>query len=149
MKFAKVSVLNLIFDIVKVIPTPTLDKLDFSDDEHDNGGTNDIEDNVFGDSFDEENSKEVELEESLPESRKAPLLLDVETEGKTHLSDEENTDDKNGNYVEELKVPDNRTKKLVNCVRGVLSLPIQEPPINCVVVATMLGLPTSSKNLYA
>ena len=128
------------------MPTP-LDKLIFSDDEHDDGGTNDIEDNVFGDSFDEENSKEVELEESLPESRKAPSLLDVETEGETHSSDEENTDDKNGNYVEELKVPDNRTKKLVNCARGVLSLPIQEPPINCVVVATMLGLPTSCKNL--
>ena len=68
------------------MPTP-LDKLIFSDDEHDDGGTNDIEDNVFGDSFDEENSKEVELEESLPESRKAPSLLDVETEGETHSSD--------------------------------------------------------------
>ena len=130
------------------MPTP-LDKLIFSDDEHDDGGTNDIEDNVFGDSFDEENSKEVELEESLPESRKAPSLLDVETEGETHSSDEENTDDKNGNYVEELKVPYNRTKKLANCARGVRSLPIQQPPINCVVVATMLGLPTSSKNLFA
>ena len=148
LKFAQVSVLNLIFHIVKVLPTP-LDKFIFSHDEHDNGGTNNIENNILGDTFDEEQSKKVELEESIPESGRAPSVLDVETEGKTHSSDEENTDDKNGNYVEELKVPDNRTKKLVNCARGVLSLPIQEPPINCVIVATMLGLPTSSKNLFA
>ena len=54
------------------MPTPTWDKLDFSDDEHDNGATNDIEDNVLGNTFNEEHPKEVELEESLPESRRTP-----------------------------------------------------------------------------
>ena len=34
--------------------------MSFSDDEHDDGGTKDIEDNVLGDTFDEEHSKEVE-----------------------------------------------------------------------------------------
>ena len=69
------------------------------DDEHDNGGTKDIEDNCLGDTFDEEHSKEVELEESLPESRRAPSVLDVETEGETHSSYEENTDDENDGFV--------------------------------------------------
>ena len=71
------------------------------------------------------------MEESLPESRRAPSVLDVETEGETHSSNEENTYDENGNNV-----PGARTQKPSNCARGVLSLPIQEPPINCVVVAT-------------
>ena len=74
------------------------------DDEHDDGGTKDIEDNVLGDTFDEEYSKEVELEESLPESRRAPSVLDVDTEGEAHSSNEKNTDDENGNNVEEFKV---------------------------------------------
>ena len=54
------------------MPTP-LDELIFSDDEHNDGGTNDIEDNVLGDTLNEEHLKEVELEESLPESRGAGL----------------------------------------------------------------------------
>ena len=74
------------------MPTPS-DELIFSDDEHDNRGIIDIEDNVLGDTFDEEHSKEVELEESLPESRRAPSVLDVDTEGEAHSSNEENTDD--------------------------------------------------------
>ena len=85
------------------MPTP-IEELIFSDDEHDEGGTNDIKDNVLGDTFNEEHPKEVELEESLPESRRAPLVVDVETEGKAHSSNEENTDDENGNNVEEFKV---------------------------------------------
>ena len=68
------------------------------------GVTNDIKDNVLGDTFNEEHPKEVELEESLPESRRAPSTLDVETEGEAHSSNEENTDDENGNNVEEFKV---------------------------------------------
>ena len=92
LKLAKVLVLNLTFQIVKVMPTP-IEELIFSDDEHDEGGTNDIKDNVLGDTFNEEHPKEVELEESLPESRRAPLVLDVETEGEAHSSNEENTDD--------------------------------------------------------
>ena len=79
------------------MPTP-IEELIFSDDEHDGGGTNDIKDNVLGDTLNEEHPKEVELEESLPENRRAPsVLLDVETEG-------EDTDDENGNNVEEFKV---------------------------------------------
>ena len=74
------------------MPTP-IEELIFSDDEHDEGGTNDIEDNVLGDTFNEEHPKEVELEESLPKSRRAPSVLDVETEGEAHSSNEENTDD--------------------------------------------------------
>ena len=85
------------------MPTP-IEELIFSDYEHDEGGTNDIEDNVLGDTFNEEHPKEVELEESLPESRRAPSVLDVETEGEAHSSNEENTDDENGNNVEEFKV---------------------------------------------
>ena len=79
------------------MPTP-IEELIFSDDEHDGGGTNDIEDNVLGETLNEEHPKEVEPEESLPENRRAPsVLLDVETEG-------EDTDDENGNNVEEFKV---------------------------------------------
>ena len=76
----------------------------FSDDEHHHGGTNDIEDIVLGGTFDEEHSKEVELEESLPENRRAPSVLDVDTEGEAHSSNEMNTDDENGNNMEEFKV---------------------------------------------
>ena len=115
------------------MPTP-LDELTFSDDEHDNGGTKDIEDNVLGDTFDEEHSKEVELEESLPKSRRAPSVLDVETEGETHSSNEENKDDELCKRCAQPQPPNPGD---------------QEPPINCVVVATMLGRPTSSKNLIA
>ena len=40
------------------MPTP-FEKLIFGDDEHDDGGTNDIEDNFLGDTFYEEHPKEV------------------------------------------------------------------------------------------
>ena len=114
------------------MPTPS-DELIFSDDDHDTRGTIDIEDNSLGDTFDEEHSKEVELEESLPESRRAPSVLGVETEGETHSSNEENKDDKLCERCAQPPIPGDQ---------------VQEPPINCVVVTTMLGLPTSSKNLF-
>ena len=114
------------------MPTP-LDELIFSDDEHDNRGTNDIEDNVLGDTFDEEHSKEVELEESLPESRRAPSVLDVETEGETHSSNEENKDEELCKRCAQPQPPNSWD---------------QEPPINCVVVATMLGLKQQALKTY-
>ena len=138
LKFAKVLVLNLIFHIVKVLPTP-LDELIFSHDEHDNGGTNNIENNILGDTFDEEQSKEVELEESIPESGRAPSVLDVETEGETHSSHEEKTDDENDRFVcfppgLLVQAPEPRTLQIVREVCSASQS--KEPPINCVVVAT-------------
>ena len=121
------------------MPTP-IDELIFSDDEHDKGGgTNDIEDNVLGDTLNEEHPKEVELEESLPESRRAPSVLDVETEGETHSSYEENTDDENDGFVcfppgLLVQAPEPRSLQIVQEVCSASQS--KEPPINCVVVAT-------------
>ena len=153
-KLAKVSVLNLTFQIVKVMPTP-IEELIFSDDEHDKGGTNDIKDNVLGDTFNEEHPKEVELEKSLPKSRRAPSVLDVETEGEAHSSNEENTDEDEYEGVEEVILKDPIYKEEARAGTGggedtahgpSTSQNLQDGASS---TGTMLGLPTSCKNLLA